>query len=146
MSQPTLKNPPATVKPTPLSTAKKKTAQFIEILKTDHQYDIVSEIITHIKELKRAKKIKPLEKHRMVMQYNITLLSYCLPKMKVTEDSSKDSIGKGVTFNISIGGGEEHPNKPKSAGKGTVSKGARTGVSVKIPTTINDDGSITVKG
>jgi len=56
-------NPPATIPPAPVAIAKQKAEQLITILKTDHNYDIVSEIITHIKELKRAKKIKPLEKH-----------------------------------------------------------------------------------
>ena len=135
---------PLTVKPpTPLSNARTKQVQFIDILKTDHNYDVVAEIITHIKELKRAKKIKPLDKHRMVLQYNITLLSYCMPKMKVTEDKTTDSLGKGVVFNISIGGEGEHPNKPKSAGSG-VSKSSKTGVSVRIPTTVHTDGSISV--
>jgi len=141
-------SPPAVATPTsPVALAQNKATQFIEILKTDHNYDIVTEIIQHIQELKRAKKIKPLDKHRMVMNYNITLLSYCMPKIKVIEDNSHDTLGKGVIFNISIGGDErEHPNKPKHIGSGGVSKSPRTGVSVRIPTKANDDGSFSVTG
>jgi hypothetical protein len=124
---------------TPAKIHNKKSEQFIQILKTDHNYDIVAEIIDHINMLKRAKKIKPIEKHRMIMNYNITLLSYCLPKMKVTEDNTGNTGGKGVIFNISIGG----EDGPKDAGNGRVTKGKK-GVRVSIPTKKQKDGTYSV--
>ena len=138
---PTIKNPPNA--PVPSKVAKDKQEKFIEILKTDHNYDIVAEIIQHIKELKRAKKIKPVEKHRMVIQYHAMLIPFCLTKVKAVEEDSGATAGKGVVFNIQIGGDNE-PADPRMVGKGTVKKTKRKGVSVKIPTQINDDGSYTV--
>ena len=143
VGQPTLKNPPAVTPTTPVAIAKQKGEQLITILKTDHNYDIVSEIIKHIKELKRAKKIKPLDKHRMVMNYNITLLSYCMPKMRVTEDNSADQNGKGVIFNIQIGG-SDGPADPRNAGHGKIRKSKSKGVAISIPTRKNKNGSYSV--
>ena len=117
--------------------AKKQSEQFIEILKTDHKYDIVAEVVKHMKEIKRAKKIKPVEKHRMLMNYNLTLLSYCLPKIKVIEDT-RDNDGAGVVFNIKIGGDGEQKQKIKRAGQG------KTDINITIPTVKNKDGTYTV--
>jgi hypothetical protein len=137
VAQPT-PNPPAVIPSgTPGALAKKLSDQFIEILKTDHKYDVVAEIILHMKEIKRAKKIKPLDKHRMLMNYNLTLLSYCLPKIKVVEDT-RDNDGSGIIFNIKIGGDGEQKAKIKRAGQG------KTGINISIPTTKNKDGTYTV--
>ena len=131
-------NPPAVIPPQkPGALAKVKSEQFINILKTDHKYDIVSEIVQHMQEIKRAKKIKPLEKHRMLMNYNLTLLSYCLPKIKIVEDDRNDT-GGGVIFNIKIGGDGEQKAKIKKAGQG------KTGINITIPTKKNADGTYTV--
>jgi len=120
-----------------VAAAKDKQTKLIDILKTDHHYDIVKEIIDHINMLKRAKKIKPLEKHRMLMNYNLTLLSYCMPKMRVVEDNT-DKNSKPMNFQINIGTPEPAapgtPNKPKKAG----------GVSITIPTKKNTDGTYSV--
>ena len=133
-----LKNPPAVIpKKKPGQLAKAISTSFIDVLKTDHNFDIVKEIVDHMKMIKRAKKIKPQEKHRLLQNYYITLLSYCLPKIKIVEDN-KDTGGKGVTFNINIGGTD--PTAPTPVG---VSKG-RKGVSVNIPTIKNKDGSYSV--
>lgn len=123
----------------PCKIAKKNSERFITILKTDHGYDIVAEIIKHMSEIRRAKKIKPQEKHRLLQNYNLTLLSYCLPRIKIQENIGDDK-GKGVTFNIQIGG--EEPDK--NAGAGTISKSKR-GVNIVIPTKKNKDGSYSVK-
>ena len=123
---------------TPGKAAEKKQEKFIQILKTDHNYDIVAEIIDHIKMLKRAKKIKPVEKHRMIIQYHAMLLPFCLTKVKAVEET-ETGTGNGVIFNIQIGGSDE----PKDAGHGRVSK-SKGGVSVSIPTKKNQDGSFTV--
>ena len=132
-----LKNPPAVIpKKKPGQLAKTASASFIDVLKTDHNFDIVKEIVEHMKMIHRAKKIKPQEKHRLLQNYYITLLSYCLPKIKIVEDN-KDSGGKGVTFNINIGGTD-----PAATPVG-VSKG-RKGVSVSIPTVKQKDGSYAV--
>ena len=116
--------------------AKDKQTKLIDILKTDHHYDIVKEIIDHINMLKRAKKIKPLEKHRMLMNYNLTLLSYCMPKMRVVEDNT-DKDSKPMNFQINIGTNDPAPastsKKPKAGG-----------VSITIPTKKNTDGTYSV--
>ena len=114
-------NTPAVIPTTPGAIAKQHQRQLIVILEEDYNYDIVSEIIQHIRELKRAKKIKPLDKHRMVLNYNTILLSYCMPKMRVTEDNSGDTGGKGVIFNIQIGG-PDTPADPRKAGSGSIKK------------------------
>jgi hypothetical protein len=132
---------PAKQRQVAASGAKKKSERFIQILRDDHNYDIVAEIIKHMAEIKRAKKIKPLEKHRLLKDYHITLLSYCLPKIKIQE-TTDDGSGKGVIFNINIGG-DDPAAGPKKAGKGRVSN---TGVNIKIPTKQNKDGSISVSG
>jgi hypothetical protein len=140
VAQPTLKNPPAVTPPlTPAKIANKKQEKFITILKNDHNYDIIAEIIDHIKVLSRAKKIKPVEKHRMIIQYHAMLLPFCLTKVKAVEDDTGGTGGKGVIFNITIG----EDTSLRDAGNGRVTKG-RKGVSVSIPTQKQDDGTYTV--
>jgi hypothetical protein len=138
-------NLPATTSPTPAAIAKQTTKKLITILKDDFNYDVVADIIDSMACIKRAKKIKPLEKWRLIKDYQLTLLSYCLPKMKIVEDNSADMGGKGVVFHIQIGGPNE-PADPKKAGAGTVKKDKRKGVSISIPTQKNDDGTYTVNG
>jgi hypothetical protein len=136
-------NPPVPTTPaTPVAIAKQVQRQLITILEQDHNYDVVAEIVKHIRELKRAKKIKPLDKHRMVLSYNTILLSYCMPKMRVTEDNSANPQGKGVIFKINIGATNEPPD-PRKAGAGKVLKDKK-GVSVSIPTQLNKDGSYSI--
>jgi hypothetical protein len=144
VAQPTLNNPPVPTTPvtTPAKIHKREQREFIQILSSDHNYDIVAEIITHMQEIKRAKKIKPLEKHRLLKDYNLTLLSYCLPKIKVVETDSGGGTGSGVIFNIQIGGSGDSDG-PGDAGNGRVTKGKK-GVSVSIPTKKNKDGTYTV--
>jgi len=122
--------------------AKKKSEKFIQILKDDFHYDIISEIIDTMAVIKRAKKLKPLEKYRLLKDYQLTLLSYCLPKIKIQE-STGDENGKGVTFNISIGGNQKADGKSnlKKSGKG---RAKSTGVNISIPTKKNKDGSYSV--
>jgi hypothetical protein len=115
---------------------KDEQTKLITILKNDFKYDIVKEIIDHIKMIKRAKKIKPLEKHRLLYNYNVTLLSYCMPKMKIVEDNTDN--GKPMNFTINIGGDADTQPAPKKAGKG--------GVSITIPTKKTKDGSYSVSG
>jgi hypothetical protein len=133
-------NVPATTKSSlPAKQSKDKQKKLINILKDDHHYDIVKEIIDHIQMLKRAKKIKPIEKHRMLMNYNITLLSYCMPKMKIVEDDTKDN-SKPFNFQINIGG-DPNQKRPVGRPKGSTKK---NNVSITIPTKKNDDGSYSV--
>jgi hypothetical protein len=141
VAQPTVKvTPPA---PVPAKIHKDKQDKFIDILKTDHNYDIIDEIVNHIKELKRAKKIKPVEKHRMVIQYHAMLLPFCLVKVKPAEEDTGAGGGKGVVFHISIGG-DNGPADPRNAGSGKVRKDKKKGVSISIPTQKNKDGTYTV--
>jgi hypothetical protein len=126
-----LKNPPATQ--TPGQIAKVTQVRFIDVLKNDHGFDIVKEIIDEIGMLKRSKKIKPQEKRRLLNSYYLTLLSYCVPKQKIIEDNSAPT-GKGVVFKINIG----VPDQPSGA---QIVKDKRKGVSITIPTQQNADGS-----
>jgi len=121
--------------PTPGAVAKKEQTQFINILKKDHKFDVIKEIIDHIQMIKRAKKVKPQEKHRLLQNYYLTLLSYSVPKMKVVEDNT-DRNAKPINFQINIGG---TPTKSKKA-----KKPVKGGVSITIPTKKNTDGSYTV--
>lgn len=111
------------------SVAKAKQTTFINILKTDHKFDIIKELVDHMGSIKRAKKIKPQEKHRLLQNYYLALLSYCLPKMKVVEDNT-DKNKKPMNFTINIG--ETSPTKKKG------------GASITIPTNKNKDGTYTV--
>lgn len=126
---------PATKPATPGAVAKKEQTQFINILKTDHKFDLITEIVDHMKMIKRAKKIKPQEKHRLLQNYYLTLLSYCLPKMKVIEDDSNKNKTP-IAFQINIGG---TPTKSKRA-----KKKATGGVNITIPTVKNDNGTYSV--
>ena len=116
---------------------KDKQTKLITILKDDFQYDIVKEIIDHIQMIKRAKKIKPLEKHRLLYNYNTTLLSYCMPKMRLVEDNSKDN-SQPFNFQINIGGPGDGTPAPKSTKK------KKGNVSITIPTKKNDPGTYSV--
>ena len=64
----------------PAAVASDKQTKLIDILKTDHKYDVIKEIIEHIQMLKRAKKIKPLEKHRMLINYNLPCCPTVFPR------------------------------------------------------------------
>jgi hypothetical protein len=143
VAQPT-PNVPATIS-TPAAIAKQTAKKLITILQDDFNYDIISDIIDTMAMIKRAKKIKPLDKWRLIKDYQLTLLSYCMPKMKIVEDNSADTAGKGVVFHIQIGG-TSGPADPRNAGSGKVRKDKRKGVSVSIPTQKNKDGTYTVNG
>jgi hypothetical protein len=145
MAQPTLKNPPATTPASAGAIAKQTSKKLITILKEDFNYDIVADIIDTMAMIKRAKKIKPQEKWRLIKDYQLTLLSYCMPKMKIVEDNTANTGGKGVVFHIQIGG-TDGPADPRDAGHGTVKKDKKKGVSISIPTQKNSDGTYTVSG
>ena len=142
MGQPTTNTAVTVRKPTPGAIAKQTSKKLITILKDDFNYDVVKDIIDTMAMIKRAKRIKPLEKYRLIKDYQLTLLSYCLPKMKIVEDTSADAGGKGVVFNIKIGGSDE-PADPRGVGQGKVRKGAK-GVSISIPTKKSKDGTYTI--
>ena len=124
--------------PLPAAVASEKQTKLIDILKTSHKYDIIKEIIDHIQMLKRAKKIKPLEKHRMLINYNLALLSYCVPKMRVVEDNS-DRDSRPMNFQINIGG-TTTGQLPASTKRGSSS----SSVNISIPTKKHKDGSYSV--
>jgi len=134
---------PAPPAPPPAVVAQNKSTQFIEILKNDKNFDIIDEILKHMDEIKRAKKIKPLEKHRLLKDYHLTLLSYCLPRIKIQETTGDDT-GKGVIFNINIGGDPaDTTGALKKAGAGKVRKKS-TGAHVTVKTIQNTDGSYSI--
>jgi len=122
-----------------LTQAQNTQTRFITILKTDHKFDLMKKIVDHMGQIERAKKIKPLEKHRLLQNYYLTLLSYAFPKMKVVEDNN-DRNNKPMNFQINIGG--PAPEEPKKAGRPVASK---AGVSITIPTVKNTDGSYSIK-
>lgn len=126
--------------PTPTGTKalaglKGKQKRFITILQDDFNFDIVKEIVDHYQLIKRAKKIKPLEKARLMQHYLLTLLTFCVPKMKVTEEQK--GSGKPVQFSINIGGTPTQPD-PTSPNQ------VNGGVNITIPTTQQPDGSYAV--
>ena len=122
---------PAQVSPS--AVAKQTQTKFIDILKTDHNFDVIAKIVDHIGMLERSKKVKVTDKHRMLQTYYLTLLSFAVPKMKVTEESGENKTP--INFQININGTDD--TSPKPAGKG--------GVSITIPTNKNKDGSYSVK-
>ena len=138
---PTVPTVPTTANTTTSITkaAVSKQTKFIDILTSQHNFDLVSSIISHIGEIKRAKKIKPIEKHRMLQTYYMALMQFAYPKMKVVEDNSAGSQ-KPINFTISIAApAPEHPAaKPRSK-----PKGYRT--SITVPTYKNTNGTYTIK-
>ena len=76
--------------------------------------------------IKRGKKLKPLEKYRLIQTYQLAILSYCIPKMKVLE--GEKGAGDKVNFTINVGGVEE-PNPGKKP---------KGGVNITIPTVKKD--------
>ena len=122
-----------------LTQAQNTQTRFITILKTDHKFDLMKKIVDHMGQIERAKKIKPLEKHRLLQTYYLTLLSYAFPKMKVVEDNNSAN-SKPMQFQINIG--SPAPPEPKKAGR---PKAAQAGVSITIPTVKNTDGSYSIK-
>jgi hypothetical protein len=111
---------------------KGKQKRFIAILQDDFNFDIIERIVKHIQQIERAKRIKPLEKARMLQNYYLTLLTFCIPKMKLQEDNG-DKKGN-VQFNINVGGTPIDPNSQTVQG----------GVNIVIPTKKGANGSYTV--
>jgi hypothetical protein len=127
---------PATTKTkSPATVADDKARKLIVILKEDHNFDIISKILDHIGLIERAKKIKPIEKHRLLQNYYLTMLTYCVPKMKIVEDDTNKN-GTPINFQINIGGTPTKDPKAKKPVKG--------GVSITIPTKKGKDGSYSV--
>ncbi len=138
---PTSSKLPATTGPKPGAVAKTEQVKLITILKDDFKYDIIKEIVDHIRMIKRAKKIKPTEKHRMLMNYNLTLLQFCMPKMKLVEDAKDD--GKPISFQINVPIVNNPAPVPMPTGNPKAKKG-KGGISITIPTVKNSDGTFAV--
>jgi hypothetical protein len=124
-------NPPANQTQTPAALHQKKQTQLITILKDDLQYDLIAEIVAHLKMLHRVKKVKPYEKHRMIFNYHSLLLGFCMPKMKIVEDNT-DKNARPMNFQINVAG-----NNPAD---GKVVKPT----TISINTKKNDDGTFVV--
>ena len=126
---PRLKNPPVpTTTGKSLAKLGKGDVRLIQVLKDDFDYDVIQEIITMIGIIKRGKKLKPLEKYRLIQSYQLALLSYCVPKMKVVE--GERGVGDKVNFTINVGGDTTEPVVKKSG----------AGVNITIPTVRNKSG------
>ena len=134
---PVSKKVPAKVasKKVAVADAKDKAVRLIDILKTDHNLDIVEYIVGEMGYIQRSKKISPLDKRRLIKDYSLTLLSYCMPKMRVTEDSS-DKDAKPMLFQINIGGPQSEESLPASTRKSTTN--------LTIKTNKNKDGSYSI--
>jgi hypothetical protein len=128
-----------------LTGLKGKQKRFITILQDDFNFDIIEKIVQHIGVLERGKKIKPLEKHRMLQNYYLTLLTFCVPKMKIIEDD-RDKVGDRIQFNINIGdaGGTNPSGTSANNKKGTSPRASGSNVSISIPTVKQPDGSFAV--
>lgn len=116
---------------------KGKQKRFITILKDDFNFDIVQEIVEHYGVIKRGKKLKPPVKHKLMQNYLTMLLTYCVPKMKVTEDEK--GSGKPVQFFINVGGEQTAGVDPN-----TNQPNVKGGVNITIPTVKGPDGSYSV--
>jgi len=123
-----------------LTGLKGKQKRFITILQDDFQFDIIEQIVKHMKQIDRAKKIKPLDKARLLQNYYLTLLSYCIPKMKILEDD-RSKTGDKIQFNISVGGSNPQANPSQ---KGGTPAASASGVHITIPTVKQPDGSFSV--
>lgn len=119
----------------PVPSNKTSQKKFIDILEKDHGFNIVSEIVEEIRMIKRNKRIKGLDKRRLLKDYYLTLLTFCVPKQKVVEDSPRDKK-KGLIFNINVGGPSTASSSPQPAGAGKVS----TKMNIDIPTVQTKDG------
>jgi hypothetical protein len=127
---PRLKHPPVpSISNKALTELGKGKARFLQVLKDDFNYDIIHEIIEMIGIIKRGKKLKPLDKYRLIQTYHLAILSYCIPKMKVLE--GEKGIGDKVNFTINVGG--EAPPNPRIKPVG--------GVNITIPAVKNDQGT-----
>jgi len=127
------KNLPAPTGSKSLAGLKGKQKRFITILQDDFNFDIIERIVKHIGVIERGKKLKPIDKHRMLQNYYLTLLTFCIPKMKLQEDRG-DKLGDKVNFSINIGGTPVDNDKAPPKG----------GVNISIPTVKDADGSYAV--
>ena len=116
--------------PVPAKVAKGRQEKLIVILKDDFNFDIVERIVKHIGIIERSKKIKPTEKHRMLQNYYLTMLTYCMPKMKLIEDNTA-KLGDKIAFNINIQNNDTSTPTKKGSG----------GVNITIPTVKKADGT-----
>jgi hypothetical protein len=142
MGKPTTAVVPATGSKT-LTGLKGKQKRFITILQDDFNFDIIERIVSHIGVIDRSKKIKPLEKHRMLQNYYLTLLTFCVPKMKIVEDD-RDKVGDKIAFNISIGGSDGTNPSGTSTTKGAPTRAQGSNVSITVPTVKGPNGSFIV--
>ena len=132
VAQPTT-NPPATTAPTPAAVNEKKQIRLIKILKSDFNYDLIAEIVAHLRMLKGLKKVKPTDKHRMIFNYHSLLLGFCMPKMKIVEDNT-DKNARPMAFAINVGGIDPSQGQLSTAKP----------VNITINTKKNSDGTFTV--
>ena len=123
-----------------------KQKRFITILQEDFNFDIIQELVEAYGVVKRAKKLKPVEKHRLIQTYLLTILTFCVPKMKITEEAKE--TGDKIQFNINIGGPIAPTGKQKSSAQHNNRKGSTKssvgGVNITIPTVKQADGSFAV--
>lgn len=119
-----------------LTGLKGKQKRFITILQDDFNFDIIERIVKHIKVIERSKKIRPPEKHRMLQNYYMTLLTYCVPKMKLIEDNTS-KLGDKIAFNINIQNNDTSQSQPVKSGPGG-------GVNITIPTVKGKNGAYDV--
>ena len=116
-----------------------KQKRFVTILKDDFNFDVIESIVKHIRQIDRAKKIKPLEKARLLQNYYLTLLNYCIPKMKLEEDKG-DKVGDKISFSINIQNNTTDAKALPVSG-GSASSKKKPDVSITIPTVKQPDGS-----
>ena len=74
--------------------------------------------------------------------YLLTILTFCVPKMKITEEPKE--TGDKIQFNINIGDSVPPGKQKSSAQKKGSTKSSGGGVSITIPTVRQADGSFAV--
>jgi hypothetical protein len=122
-----------------LSNLKGQQKRLVVILKEDFNFDVIVEIVKQYHKVERAKRIKPLEKARLVHSYLNMLLPYCVPK-QMHEKEAGPGTGDKIQFNISIGGGNPTDTLSQKGGD----PDSHSNVSITIPTVKQPDGSFAV--
>lgn len=132
-----LPNPPATTSGMSALAQKAtgKQRRLIVILEEDYNFDVVLEMITQYGIVKRAKKIKPTEKARLIKDYLVFIAQLCIPKEKPSEDGP--ITGDKIKFTINI-------DTPKPLQPDNVAAKKPGGISITIPTIKGADGSYAV--
>lgn len=105
--------------------------RLITILKEDHNFDVIKEMVDLYHKVVRSRMIKAA-KYKLQFQLLSKIMEYALPKLRVEEH--KNETGDQITFNILVGQNDPSTkalpgNKPKQ---------------IDIPTKVDPDGNFVI--